>query len=319
MMAEREAAVLFGDAEASLPRLPEEERFHPGDLSVDQEIPSCRPRRVKHGTRIASALIVSAVLHAMPIALLLSGRLPLLLGTEAAGGSGWERMAPVVWQGDATFSGPVSVEVEPFPPPATPALPKEEIVEDKEEKLPDLREASVCLPSLEIPGLPEIAELQAPRAEKGWNALDEKALLPPPKRKSQGKPAASTEDVAGGQGTQIQVPLLSSGKNPGGSDDPVQVDGQSVGSVGEVPAAVWNPQPVYPAGARKAGCEGVVEVELSIAGNGHVAEAWIITSSGHTLLDQAAVEALRRWRFASRARTGAAIRLVQKVVFRLGG
>jgi len=57
------------------------------------------------------------------------------------------------------------------------------------------------------------------------------------------------------------------------------------------------PTPKYPRLARARGWEGVVEVRITVAADGSVTDAQVETSSGHTLLDDSALEAVRQWRF----------------------
>ncbi|MBU0681513.1 MAG: energy transducer TonB [Proteobacteria bacterium] len=58
-----------------------------------------------------------------------------------------------------------------------------------------------------------------------------------------------------------------------------------------------NPPPKYPRLARRRSLEGVVLLEAFIDAAGEVAELNLFTSSGHPILDQAALKAVRRWRF----------------------
>lgn len=53
--------------------------------------------------------------------------------------------------------------------------------------------------------------------------------------------------------------------------------------------------PIYPDLARKLGISGVVKVEIVIAPNGTVKSTKVI--GGHPLLIDAAVEAVKKWRF----------------------
>lgn len=64
------------------------------------------------------------------------------------------------------------------------------------------------------------------------------------------------------------------------------------------PRVVSNPAPAYPADALAAGRTGRVVVRVSIDTNGAVLEAQLHRSSGHVSLDQAALAAVRRWRFS---------------------
>jgi protein TonB len=58
-----------------------------------------------------------------------------------------------------------------------------------------------------------------------------------------------------------------------------------------------NPPPEYPKLARRRGLEGVVVLAARIDVSGHVQELEIMTSSGHKILDQAALKAVRYWLF----------------------
>ncbi len=58
-----------------------------------------------------------------------------------------------------------------------------------------------------------------------------------------------------------------------------------------------NPPPRYPRLARRRGLEGAVLLEVLVDVSGRVADIRIASSSGHAILDRAALEAVRRWRF----------------------
>jgi len=87
-----------------------------------------------------------------------------------------------------------------------------------------------------------------------------------------------------------------------------------------VPAA-GNPPPRYPYLARRRGQQGTVRLDVSVAADGRVSAVRVARSSGHVLLDQAAVRALQRWRFQPATRAGLAVRaqLIVPVRFRLDG
>jgi protein TonB len=59
-----------------------------------------------------------------------------------------------------------------------------------------------------------------------------------------------------------------------------------------------NPPPEYPRMARRRGLEGVVTIEAKVDPNGRVAELRLFASSGHSLLDKAALKAVRGWKFS---------------------
>lgn len=56
-----------------------------------------------------------------------------------------------------------------------------------------------------------------------------------------------------------------------------------------------NPPPVYPAEAIRKGLEGRTLLRLTISASGRVEQVEVATSSGHPILDAAAVAAVRRW------------------------
>lgn len=69
-------------------------------------------------------------------------------------------------------------------------------------------------------------------------------------------------------------------------------------------ALAGNPQPVYPPLARRRGLEGRVVLRVAVAADGAVQEVTVLRGSGHAMLDEAAREAVSRWRFRP-ATTGA--------------
>jgi len=61
---------------------------------------------------------------------------------------------------------------------------------------------------------------------------------------------------------------------------------------------VYTPEPEYPGMARRLGLEGRVLLHVLMALNGIPEEVTVISSSGHPLLDKAAIKAIRSWRFS---------------------
>mgnify|MGYP001029073479 FL=1 len=58
-----------------------------------------------------------------------------------------------------------------------------------------------------------------------------------------------------------------------------------------------NPSPAYPAAARRRGQEGRVLVRAEVLADGRCSRVELKHGSGHELLDQAALDAVRKWRF----------------------
>jgi len=63
------------------------------------------------------------------------------------------------------------------------------------------------------------------------------------------------------------------------------------------PAYKVNPPPPYPKRARRRGYEGTVILEALVDGSGRVKELRVLTSSGHRVLDKAALKSVNGWLF----------------------
>lgn len=73
------------------------------------------------------------------------------------------------------------------------------------------------------------------------------------------------------------------------------VAGSSVAGNGYQGMAITRKQPEYPAVAKAAGAEGIVQVQVTVDESGKVVEA--VATEGHPLLRQAAVDAAKQWQF----------------------
>ncbi|MGZ0169957.1 MAG: TonB family protein [Planctomycetales bacterium] len=80
---------------------------------------------------------------------------------------------------------------------------------------------------------------------------------------------------------------------------------QTVGTTPTKPARpISNPNPTYPPEAVQHGLEGRVLLSVTIAVSGKVTKVTVAESCGHESLDQAALDAVRRWRFSPATRGG---------------
>ena len=79
-------------------------------------------------------------------------------------------------------------------------------------------------------------------------------------------------------------------------------DGNGDGSESDVvkirPSIISSCKPRYPQSARRNGIEGTVVVTILILKNGTVGEAYVSSSSGNSELDDAAINAICKWRFS---------------------
>ncbi len=66
-----------------------------------------------------------------------------------------------------------------------------------------------------------------------------------------------------------------------------------------------NPAPAYPAVAQRRGLEGTVVLRVKVLANGYPDDVQVSKSSGHTILDEAAIKAVLSWTFdpAKRGKT----------------
>ena len=89
------------------------------------------------------------------------------------------------------------------------------------------------------------------------------------------------------------------------------------------PGILSRVEPTYPEQARKAGREGTVVLKIQILESGRPGDVSLYRSSGSDLLDEAAMDAVRKWRFIPARDRGSSQPIVcyttMPVVFRLNG
>jgi len=69
------------------------------------------------------------------------------------------------------------------------------------------------------------------------------------------------------------------------------------------PTSVYAPEPRYPKAAIRRGYQGVVLLDILVAGDGHVEKVKLKTSSGHGVLDRSALKGVKKWRFSASGST----------------
>lgn len=84
-------------------------------------------------------------------------------------------------------------------------------------------------------------------------------------------------------------------------------------------AYLSNPKPLYPLAARRRGDQGTVLVRVMVTADGLAARASLEKSSGHPALDEAALSAVKSWRFVPAQQGGRAVEApyTVPVVFKL--
>jgi protein TonB len=96
--------------------------------------------------------------------------------------------------------------------------------------------------------------------------------------------------------------VISSLRAPAGEGD--GTSGTALDPPGYALGSDANPLPRYPLAARFDGAEGRVMLRVRVDARGQVETVDVTTSSGHAILDRAAIDTVRRWRFAPARRDG---------------
>ena len=104
---------------------------------------------------------------------------------------------------------------------------------------------------------------------------------------------------------ELQAVLGDSDRPAAGSTEPIRVGSIRVGSGVRPPAKIQNVPPVYPPEAREARVQGVVILEATITPTGEVSDVEVLRSV--PLLDEAAVAAVRQWRYEPTLVDGVAV------------
>ena len=84
-------------------------------------------------------------------------------------------------------------------------------------------------------------------------------------------------------------------------------------------AALNNPKPPYPLAARRNGAQGRVVLSVQVSAGGAGGEVLLKHSSGHAVLDNAALQTVRHWRFIPARRGDAPVEswVDVPIIFRL--
>ncbi|MDP1772769.1 MAG: energy transducer TonB [Methylobacter sp.] len=98
------------------------------------------------------------------------------------------------------------------------------------------------------------------------------------------------------QPTQTSMPTTAT-SSPAAEPASKAIDTQTYQSPNFNAAYLNNPAPDYPSISRREGEQGLVLLRVQVTANGTAASVELQTSSGSTRLDQAALEAVKKWRF----------------------
>ncbi|MCD4487368.1 energy transducer TonB [Chromobacterium vaccinii] len=108
--------------------------------------------------------------------------------------------------------------------------------------------------------------------------------------------------VPGTGGAAVSGGGIGAGKIDGSGKSQAQPAGDSEALY--APSYLRNSKPVYPERSRQLGEEGVATLSVRVGADGRALEVSVARGSGYRRLDQAAVDAVSRWRFVPAKRNG---------------
>jgi len=167
---------------------------------------------------------------------------------------------------------------------------------------PLVRDAGRTLPSLlEVRLVAESATQAAPAPAVKESRAQQAPAVP----RAAAPPAPAAAVAAPGALPTVSPPLAvpvaeaSPAPHPAPSPEPVTVTPPDLRA-----AYLSNPHPPYPLAARRRGLEGRVTLRAEVLENGSCGRISVAHSSGHEILDQAALQAVKQWRFVPAQRGG---------------
>ena len=174
---------------------------------------------------------------------------------------------------------PVRVPEPPAPAPATPSPPPPAT------PLPPA-------PAAPSPSAPVMSSTTSTDREQGPPVRPGPAVTAP-----QPPPATSS-----GDGIPLERPSPSPGSGQPGAGRVASAPSRDVGSTGAItqsarPQGGYQVKPGYPATPRRLGIQGTTMLRVHVLVDGRVGDVLVQETAGHPDLDQAAAEAVRRWRF----------------------
>jgi len=156
------------------------------------------------------------------------------------------------------------------------------------------------------PPHPTEALASAGHVESATDAPPPLAIVPPPTQpaaplpRGEHAPAGAAAAAPAASSAAAATRVIPDGVSSGGPSTPAPVMAAvpREGSARRViPRALEQQRPAYPASARRARIQGTTLLAVLIADDGRVAEIVVKESAGHPDLDEAAADAVRRWRF----------------------
>lgn len=220
---------------------------------------------------------------------------------------------------EKTAKTTIEVQLISQPVPTVRKVLKPERVNEKQVALPSKKEKSVQVKKTVKATVeqPKKTDYPNPSPQKtSSQSTVKKVVNKDTKSKSGG--SGEIKGAASSKGEVVSAKGSGGSSGQGKGDDLKDSSGQAkesnsnaianVGDPGVVsPDYEYTTKPTYPIEARKEGLEGRVIVRALVGVNGKVNQVRVIKSSGHAILDQEAIKAVREWRFRSARRNGSNI------------
>ena len=190
--------------------------------------------------------------------------------------------------------------------------PPEQAVREREEEI-----AAIDPPPADVAPRPETKARDAPPTVDAAPVPPAKPAVPTDRTvaelRTEAVPAArhSSADVATSADRKTNAARLPSRSSRGGGT-PTSTEGETRAAA---PRAN-NPAPSYPRSSRRRGEEGKVILRVEVLANGRAGTVTVGRSSGFGRLDEAASDAVRRWRFHPAQRQGQPIATVVRIPVR---
>jgi protein TonB len=243
------------------------------------------PTPLQHHRRLAPALLVAVVAHAALLAVLAS--VPLRFAAPAT------KPMPIAVQ--FTFAGMAGSGGNPNAGGQTPVAPAPspgsgQLRSDRGQSAP----TPAAVPTVPAPPLTVIAApAPAPDAKDPVRSTPTAIDTPANDARDSGPIIGSVAQAGSGLGHGTGT-----GVGDGGGDGVTGTGGPGRGGFGGThPDYLRIPRPQYPSVARQHGWEGTTILRVEIGVDGHVGTVEVLHSSGHAVLDDAAVEAVRAGEF----------------------
>ncbi len=176
---------------------------------------------------------------------------------------------------------------------------------------------------------PSLLAVDGPTAKEGDSRVVETTSAPPGADEafSAVPSVAAAKPAEGAEATGYGLPGngLSGGAGSGGAPEGGPVSARPPGALfpepDVPPVKVYSPGPEYPWKAKANNWEGLVVLKVEVLADGKIGAVQIETSSGYPILDNAAKQAVRTWRYKPALKNGVPVVCYVKVPvrFRLEG